>query len=102
MAPIAISSSIGMMESSTAKRSATAAGFGESKKLQHPQLRHHSLKWKQEIPSGEGSEETFEIQLRRAIALALAAVGYEHATPIALDTFRVNVEACGYHHQGLE
>jgi hypothetical protein len=82
------------------KRTSTEAGFDVSvpgkQRLIHSY--HHKLHWKQQV-SGEAAricqhDAVIQLQLLRAISLALEAVGFEHADPVALESFRAEVEEC--------
>ncbi|MCJ1358148.1 MAG: hypothetical protein MMC33_008146 [Icmadophila ericetorum] len=77
------------------KRSSTDAGFDT---FNSPKIRvkHHKLHWKQPEPNYELSfcqdEEAIQQALSRSIGLALEAVGFEQADPLALESFRLLTE----------
>lgn len=58
----------------------------------------HSLKVKQhgadEAVAGDSDEEYIQLQLERAISLALAAVGFDGVKLDALEAFRMHVDEC--------
>ena len=78
------------------KRSSSAAGLDlpQSKK----QLRHHGLRWRQELPGPLDApfqdDEAVQALLTRSIGLALEAVGFESADPVAVESFRALAEEC--------
>ena len=78
------------------KRSSSTAGFDvpPSKK----QLRHHSLKWRQGLPDQFEpplhDAEAVHSLLTRALGLALEAVGFDGAEPVAMESFRALTEEC--------
>jgi hypothetical protein len=59
---------------------------------------HHSFSQQQqyspEAPSKLTEEGFIDEQMKRSIALALVAVGFDGATPDALESFRGEVEQC--------
>jgi transcription initiation factor TFIID subunit 8 len=59
---------------------------------------HHSVSHQQQLGADALSRSDdaafYDAQLERAIALALVAVGYDRATPEALESFRGEVEQC--------
>ena len=78
------------------KRSSSTAGLDvpPSKK----QLHHHGLKWRQDLPDHfepplQDGEAVHSL-LTRALGLALEAVGFEGAEPIAMESFRALAEEC--------
>ncbi|MCJ1250711.1 hypothetical protein MMC30_007939 [Trapelia coarctata] len=76
------------------KRTATDAGYNEPA----PSKRrvHHSLRWQQDtaglsVATCQDDELTQSL-LSRSIVLALEAVGFEQADPVAVDSFEAEVE----------
>ena len=93
MAPMTVYQSI------PAKRSATSEllGLPPHKKLNRGQLRHHRSNWdlqREYLKEPWHDEEAIQVMLTRSIGLALEAVGFEAATPDAMEAFRVDVEEC--------
>lgn len=97
MAPMAID------HSNSLKRNSTVADFPlpPSKKQQFRPGRHHKLIWvadgvirRQEPPQ---EEESAQELLTRSITLALEAVGFQGADPVALESFRAETEECMEH-----
>ena len=83
------------------KRSSVDGGFDElnfPSKKRIPLTRHHSLRWRpQSIENASEvcqNQEAVQSILSRSIALALDVVGFRHAEPTALESFRAHVEAC--------
>ncbi|MCJ1471437.1 hypothetical protein MMC13_000076 [Lambiella insularis] len=74
------------------KRTSTTAGFDAPIIA----LKHHSLHWQQKdagLRSGIcQDDEVLQTLLRRSIMLALDAVGFENADPIAIESFQAEVE----------
>lgn len=93
MAPMAI-------DAPSLKRTSTAAELETpiAKKQNLGTLRHHKPTWdlnrskKPEPPSQDG--KSIQSLLTRSIALALDAVGFEAAEPVAMESFRAEVEEC--------
>ena len=89
-------------EAQTSKRSAAQADLDwpvVTKQRRHYH-HHHRLHWKQAVQHSTNScddEELIRQQLLRAISMALEAVGFTHAEPVALEGFRAQVEECEYH-----
>ena len=86
-------------QSIPAKRSATSEllGVPPRKKQNHGRIRHHRLKWdsqREQLKESWHNEEAVQFMLTRSIGLALEAVGFEAATPDAMEAFRVDVEEC--------
>ena len=94
MAPMAI------YEPQQRKRSASDAHLDNPsrKKIQSRQSRHHKATWdpqqSQRRDASLQDGDTAEALLTRAISLALEAVGFEAVGPMALESFRMNVEEC--------
>lgn len=93
MAPMAVYQSI------PAKRSATSEliGLPPQKKRNCGQIRHHRPKWdsqREYLKEPWQDEEAVQFMLTRSIGLALEAVGFDAATPDAIEAFRVDVEEC--------
>lgn len=66
-------------------------------KRQHLRLaRHHKLSWVPNedirVQSSPQNEESAQFLLTRSIALALEAVGFESADPVAIESFRAETE----------
>ena len=86
------------------KRSSTAAGFDapNPNKLRITSVHHHRLHWKQPQrkphPCPSQNEEAVRSSLSRSIGLALRAIGFKYAEPVALDSFGSEVEECIYQH----
>ena len=86
-------------EAQASKRSAAQAGLDWPAVAKHKRLHHH-LHWKQNNRSPASTcddEELIRQQLLRAISLALEAVGFTHADPVALESLRAQAEECEYH-----
>ena len=86
-------------QSIPAKRSATSEllGLPPHKRQNRGQIRHHQLKWdlqREQLKEPWQDEETVQFMLTRSIGIALEAVGFEAATPDAMEAFRVDVEEC--------
>ena len=86
-------------QSVPAKRSATSEllGFPPHKKQNRGQIRHHRSNWdfqRECLKEPWHDEEAAQTMLTRSIGLALEAVGFEAATPDAMEAFRVDVEEC--------
>ena len=82
------------------KRSILLSDFETStaKRLQSHIRQHHNLKWSTEsIANGKAfaqDHEAAEETLSRSITLALKAVGFERAEPVAIDALRQDAEEC--------
>ena len=81
------------------KRSAQAAEFDDFGPLNVKRRyhRHHKPRWRQEIDDAHfhcESEANIRSQSLRAIAIALQATGFAFADPLALESFRAEVEQC--------
>lgn len=82
------------------KRTSTIAGFDAPAINKHGlhSLKHHSLHWHQDgadLHSGIcQDDEVMQSLLARSILLALEAVGFEHADPVAVESFKAEVEEC--------
>ena len=78
------------------KRTATDAGHHEPA----PSKRrvHHSIRWQQDTAglsiATSQDDELIQSLLSRSIVLALEAVGFERADPVAIESFRAEVEEC--------
>lgn len=78
------------------KRTAADAGYHEPA----PSKRriHHSLHWQQDTAGLSVAtcqdDELIQSLLSRSIVLALKAVGFEQADPVAVESFRAEVEEC--------
>ena len=61
---------------------------------------HHQLKNTQQIPvditAAAQDDEFFQMQLLRAISIALNAAGFAGVDPTALESFRALAEECMY------
>ena len=82
------------------KRTSSTADFHlPNNKKQHVRpTHHHKLAWvadelirRQEPPQDEGSVHSL---LTRSITLALEAVGFQGADPLAIDSLRLETEEC--------
>ena len=82
------------------KRNATTANFDlPAAKKQHVRpARHHKLQWGPSEAArhqfAPQHEECAHSLLTRSIALALEAVGFESADPVAIESFRAETEEC--------
>lgn len=82
------------------KRSSSTAGLDipPSKK----QLHHHGLKWRQDLPDQFEpplhDNDAVHSLLTRALGLALEAVGFKGAEPVAMESFRALAEECKLAH----
>lgn len=83
------------------KRSSSTANLDlPTAKKQHlrPARHHHKLQWKPHEATrhqlSPQDEESARFLLTRSIALALEAVGFESADPVAIESFRAEVEEC--------
>ena len=69
-----------------------------SKKLNRGFIRHHKPTWDLQREQRLNSTVLYDVEvqslLNRSIALALEAVGFEAATPEAIESFRNDVEKC--------
>ena len=90
------------------KRTSTDAGHDTPAPSKHhiaTSYHHHSLHWRQELPAGISSgvcqdEAVIQSLLAHSIVLALESVGFQLADPVALESFRADVEECkSYHRQ---
>ena len=94
MAPMALYSSHSL------KRTSSIAEFDipAAKKLNRGSLRHHKLVWdlqrEQRLNTIWQDQEAAQSMLTRSIGLALHAVGFEAADPVAIESFRCDVEEC--------
>ena len=65
-----------------------------------PYHHYHQLKHTQQIPvditAAAHDEEFFQMQLLRAVSIALAAAGFAGVDPAALESFRALTEECVY------
>ncbi|KAL6721511.1 hypothetical protein ACLMJK_000615 [Lecanora helva] len=92
MAPMAV------QKSHSLKRTSSIAQFDEptAKKLNRGLVRHHKPAWdlqrEQRLNALICDDTDVQLMLTRSIGLALEAVGFEAATPEAIDTFRGDVE----------
>lgn len=84
----------------SSKRNSTAAEFDlpPAKRQNFQRIRHHKLTWspdddvrRQEYPQ---DEESVQALLSRSVALALEAVGFDGADPLAIEAFRAEAEEC--------
>ena len=79
--------------SSTAELESPAA-----KKLKCISVKHHKPLWdlqrEQGLESPWRDDEAAQSMLSRSIGLALKAVGFDAADPVAIDSFRSGVEEC--------
>jgi hypothetical protein len=59
---------------------------------------HHAVSHQQQLAAEAKSRSEdaafYDAQLERSIALALVAVGFDRATPEALEAFRGEIEQC--------
>ncbi len=86
----------------TNKRTASQAGFVQelpnATKLKQQHITQNLLKHKQHVDINVSSicqdNEAIRRQVTRSISLALDAVGFECADPVALESFRNVVEEC--------
>ena len=87
-------------DSHSLKRTSSIAQFDgpAAKKLNRGRIRHHKASWdlQREQRYNETILKDVDVQsmLTRSIGLALEAVGFEAATPDAIDSFRGDVEEC--------
>ena len=94
MAPMAVYSSHPL------KRTSSTAEFDipAAKKLNRGPLRHHKPLWdlqrEQRLNTLWQDQEAAQSMLTRSIGLALHAVGFEAADPVAIESFRCDVEEC--------
>lgn len=94
MAPMALEDTF------SAKRTSTVADFNTpcAKRLNLGLAHHHSLEWNSnalrnyEVPVQD--RDVVHALLTRSIGLALDAVGFSGAEPIAIESFRAEVEEC--------
>ncbi len=85
------------------KRNSTTANFDlpPTKKQCFRHGRHHKLTWRpdesirHQLPAQD--EESAQTMLTRSIALALEAVGFQGADPVAIESFRAETEECTDH-----
>ena len=84
------------------KRNAAPSDFAlPVAKRTHSRFRqHHHLKWSTEdienSKAFDQDNESAEALLRRSVALALKAVGFEHAEPAAIEALQTDAEECVY------
>ena len=82
------------------KRSASPNDFDRpaAKKRNLGPLRHHEITWNFDGRGGPyvpyHSGDSVDSLLTRSISLALDAVGFEAADPLAIESFRQEVEEC--------
>ena len=94
MAPMAVYSSHPL------KRTSSTADFDTpaAKKLNRGPFRHHRALWdlqrEQRLNTLWQDQEAAQSMLTRSIGLALYAVGFEAADPVAIESFRCDVEEC--------
>jgi len=82
------------------KRNSTTANLDlpPTKKQYFCHGRHHKLNWRPnetirlQLPAQD--EETAQTLLTRSIVLALEAVGFQGAEPLAVESFRAETEEC--------
>ena len=88
------------------KRTSTEAGHDAPAPSKHriaTSYHHHSLHWRQDLPAGTSSgvcqdEAVIQSLLVNSIVLALESIGFEHADPVALESFRAGAEECKYYY----
>ena len=94
MAPMAVYSSHSLKRTSSVAEFDTPA----AKKLNRGPLRHHRPLWdlhrQQRLNTLWQDQEAAQSMLTRSIGLALHAVGFEVADPVAIESFRCDVEEC--------
>lgn len=94
MAPMAVYSSHPLKRTSSIAEFDTPA----AKKLNRGPLRHHRPLWdlqrEQRLNMLWQDQEAPQSMLTRSIGLALHAVGFEAADPVAIESFRCDVEEC--------
>ncbi|KAL8744654.1 MAG: hypothetical protein Q9190_003120 [Brigantiaea leucoxantha] len=94
MAPMAVD------DGRSLKRSLSAAEFAfpPAKKLNRGRSRHHKLTWDfgglSQPFAPVQDEQIVQSMLTRSICLALDAVGFNASEPLALESFRAQVEEC--------
>ena len=95
MAPISFD------EIQTLKRSSLEAGLDEPEYPSQKRIsfsRHHSVHWRPQATDLAAAvcpdHSAIQSLLSRCIALALDVVGFEHAEPVAIESFRADVQAC--------
>lgn len=82
------------------KRTSSTAEFNTpaAKKLNRGPIKHHKATWdiqrELRLTSSWQDEESAQSLLTRLIGLALDAVGFEAADPVAIESFRCDVEEC--------
>lgn len=79
------------------KRNSTTANFElpSTKKQYFRHGRHHKLTWRpDETIRHQLPAESAQTLLTRSIALALEAVGFQGADPVAIESFRAETEEC--------
>jgi hypothetical protein len=58
-------------------------------------LHHHSVHYKQYVPSeGQIESEAVQTMMKRSLALALKHVGFDGADPVAMESFCAEVDEC--------
>lgn len=94
MAPIVIERASPLLRTSTTADLDVPAAKKQCSGL----LRHHNLTWNPEKAKGLYSPcqdgEAIQSLLSRSICLALEAVGFKAADPVAIDSFRAEAEEC--------
>lgn len=87
---------IGLHATHPLKRTASDAGYKEQTRSKRRV--HHSLHWRQDTAgvsiAASQDDELIQSLLSRSIVLALQAVGFEQADPVAVESFRAEVEEC--------
>lgn len=92
-----------LFDSPPLKRSSFDAGFDADfdapmPKQRRHHIQHHRIRWRQAV-EGEAAttcqdNEAIQSLLSRSIGLALEAVGFERADPVAIESFRAAAEQC--------
>ena len=95
MAPISFD------EMQTLKRSSLEAGLDEREFPSKKRIsfsHHHSLHWRPQAADLAAAvcpdHDAIQSLLSRSIALVLDVVGFKHAEPVAIESFRADVQAC--------
>ena len=92
--PFLIPSSLAMKRTSTDAGLDTPGSMKERRRYHH----HHELSWRQKIDDARSpafqDNDSYDKQLLRAISLVLSAVGFEHADPTAMESFRMITQEC--------
>lgn len=87
----------------SAKRTSTVAELNipNAKRLKHGHGHHHIARWNptasKNLESPVHNQDAMQFLLTRSIGLALDAVGFAGASPIAIESFRAEVEECTQH-----